>query len=968
MTIMKKILIITLLSLLPTVLYADDDLTLSGMVKSAITKQDLTDAKVIFYDKDGNPKDTIQANMGLNWDGFEEIVTSVFSYNVPRVDSTYVFDVICEGFESTTQTYTVKNVGKRETYREIPTIYLKRASVRNLDGVTVTATKVKFYNKGDTLVYDASAFQLDEGSMLDALVAQLPGVELSTDGQIKVNGHFVESLLLDGKEFFDEDNNIMLENIAAYTVKDIQVYEGVSDKDKAMGRDFNKVLTMDVRLKKEYNIGWLINAQGGYGTEDRYIGRLMAAWFNPQWRVSVVGNLNNLNDNRAPGRNDTWTPEQMPSGRIRNAMAGIQYNYETPERDKQANGSLTFNQSSTDIETRTDLTNFLQSGNTYQKSFSNSNNKNTRLGTQHWFNFGHKDFNFAGSVIGSYIHSTNSNTNLSGTFNQNQDSISFKTLDAIYSGGNQKVLETVINRSKTQSDGWTKSYNLFLSSNTIYNIPKTSDRLMFFLDFDYSSIKDELWKDYDVNYGPVYENPERRRQFFDNTPNYYYSLSPSLTYSMNISRVYLNFQYSYSFIDRVKDSYMYALDRLNDMGVYGSVPAGYLESFDPNNSYKSRMITNNNSLSLSINGSWDLSKDANFSMNFIPDLQLIHRKLNYWRNDTDYRLSKTNLGFYLRTWWNAHFELRFRKRGEEGNEKYTNSIVYRYETKPTLPDMFDMVDVVNDSDPLNIYYGNPDLKQQIYQRYHLHWELSPYSHTLTNTFYVNYMWTKNALTRGYTYDTNTGIRFNKMYNVNGDHTFELTDEIKWQFGCSKQFTISSYSEAEWTQYVDMIGINMEEPALAKVRTRRLTENFKFSWQVGKSNLSLRCDVNNRHTTSYQEGFTNLNATDIISGASALVNLPAGFSINTDFLLYTRRGYGVESLDTTDPVWNIRLSYCPPKNKKWVFMVDGFDMLHTLSNVNYAVNAAGRTVTYTNVLPRYFLFSIQYRLNIQPKKK
>lgn len=50
------------------------------------------------------------------------------------------------------------------------------------------------------------------------------------------------------------------------------------------------------------------------------------------------------------------------------------------------------------------------------------------------------------------------------------------------------------------------------------------------------------------------------------------------------------------------------------------------------------------------------------------------------------------------------------------------------------------------------------------------------------------------------------------------------------------------------------------------------------------------------------------------------------------------------------------------------MVDGFDMLYKLSNVNYAVTATGRTVAYTNTLPRYFLLSVQYRLNIQPKKR
>ncbi|MDE5555486.1 MAG: hypothetical protein K2J10_09930, partial [Muribaculaceae bacterium] len=54
-------------------------------------------------------------------------------------------------------------------------------------------------------------------------------------------------------------------------------------------------------------------------------------------------------------------------------------------------------------------------------------------------------------------------------------------------------------------------------------------------------------------------------------------------------------------------------------------------------------------------------------------------------------------------------------------------------------------------------------------------------------------------------------------------------------------------------------------------------------------------------------------------------------------------------------------------KHWVFTADAFDLLHRLSNVHYSVTATGRTVTYTNTLPRYLLFTVQYRLNIQPKK-
>ena len=100
----------------------------------------------------------------------------------------------------------------------------------------------------------------------------------------------------------------------------------------------------------------------------------------------------------------------------------------------------------------------------------------------------------------------------------------------------------------------------------------------------------------------------------------------------------------------------------------------------------------------------------------------------------------------------------------------------------------------------------------------------------------------------------------------------------------------------------------------------------------------------------------------------MFKFPAGFGASTDFTCYMRRGYGVENLDTTDPIWNLRVTYAPPRNSHWVFMVDGFDLLHKLNNVDYTINEAGRMVSYTNALPRYVLFSVQYRLNIQPKKR
>ena len=947
-------------------LAAQNPINLTGRVKTSVTNQDLINAFVLIYDSIGNVKDSIRTNQGLKWTGEAIDTMSYFHFSVPRKDSLIVFDVVCEGFEPQTVTYNLSNVKKREKYREIPTIFMKKAPV-TLKEVTVTATKVKFYNKGDTLVYDATAFELAEGSMLDALISQLPGVELSNDGQIKVNGQFVESLLLDGKEFFDGNNNLMLENIAAYTVKNIEVYEGVTQRDKEIGKTQNKVLTMDVRLKKEYNVGWLVNLQGGYGTKNRYTGRAFLSWFNPKWRISGVGNINNLNDNRQPGRNDTWTPDMLPSGKKEFRDFGINYNFETPDEKTRAQGSLTYRQTINNVETNTNRINFLQGGDTYERSFSSSHDKQLSLTTNHSF-FKRNDKVGGGLYVnGSYLNNKNDAASLAASFNEDPGEMTRKMLEAIYSDGSPEMLASLINRSATMTDGWNRTMSVSVLPNFNWKLPGSEDVLYVRGGYSYSNTKADLWKDYEINYGANPMFTEKLRQYTDNSPNRNFFWRGSVEYSTQIKNVYFSLDYTFQHSNQKKDSYMYALDHLNDRGMYGVLPSDYLLAFDPANSYRSHLWQNRHMLEPYIRYTKRF-KNSVFNIYLDGTISLVHRKFAYWRDNKDYLKSVSNALISFPHMYNASMWYYFSKYGEGRDADYRNNIRYSYIIDPTLPDLYNMMDFVDDADPLNIYIGNPDLKPAIRQRHQIWWRYHPAKAKFLEEFSVSYTTTHNALVQGYTYDTFTGVRYNKMYNVNGNRTFAVSDNVSWQFGKNKQFTLSYTIDAGFSQETDMIGVDAEAPELTKIHSSTANQRFKFSWQLGKQNISLRCDWLNRHSTSSQPGFTTLNANHINAGVQGVFILPAGFGISTDFMCYTRRGYGVSYLDTTDAIWNLRVSYAPPKNKHWVFMLDGFDMLQQLSNVNYVVTASGRTISYTNVIPRYIMFSIQYRLNIQPKKR
>lgn len=114
----------------------NDSIIIGGRVKDELWKQDLTDARVVLFDKDGNPRDSIICDKGYAYRNGEIKTTSRFYFFAPRVDSTYVFDVVCPGYETQTITQEVRDLGKRQNRVEVPMIFLKRAP-RQLNDVTV---------------------------------------------------------------------------------------------------------------------------------------------------------------------------------------------------------------------------------------------------------------------------------------------------------------------------------------------------------------------------------------------------------------------------------------------------------------------------------------------------------------------------------------------------------------------------------------------------------------------------------------------------------------------------------------------------------------------------------------------------------------------------------------------------------------------------------------------------------------
>lgn len=250
-------------------------------------------------------------------------------------------------------------------------------------------------------------------------------------------------------------------------------------------------------------------------------------------------------------------------------------------------------------------------------------------------------------------------------------------------------------------------------------------------------------------------------------------------------------------------------------------------------------------------------------------------------------------------------------------------------------------------------------------------------HQLDASFVKRY----NSLGQSYTFDAETGVRTYRMQNINGSYNLAGKYYFFTTFGPLSRFHFANNTSAGYSRSVDFSGIriinrgdaNSTTPIVSEVSppkrsvyTTTLTEDVKLDWIFGKQRVSLHADARYNRYTSTDVFFAQLNTWTFTAGASAILNLPKGWGISTDFNMYMRRGYSDSRLNSTDLVWNARVTKSILKGSL-MFILDGYDLLHQLSNITYRINAQARTETVANVIPNYFLLHIRYNFNKQPKK-
>ncbi len=878
---------------------------------------------------------------------------TTLSFDIPRSPGLYLIEAYAEGYDTIRRTVTVDRIGSREFVRKMPDLMFYR-SPRKLKEVTVTASKVKFYVNGDTLVYNADAFQVPSGSMLDVLIKQLPGVELKEGGEIYVNGRFVESLLLNGKDFFKGDNNIMLNNLGAYTVKNVAVYEQWSRRSMLAGQDLgDSEYVMDVRLKKEYMSGYVGNIEGGAGTSSRYLARLFGMWFTTRSRVTLIGALNNLNDSRTPGQNDAWKASVVP-GDMRTKTAGLDYNLTADDgKSWEVSGKTSVTHTRNNDISTVNQTNFLPGNDTYDYRFSQSLNRNLTVKTSNTarWNPANKDFSIHHFL--NYDSHDRFSSTLSGAFHSEVASISRELLEQVFGGEPTYLSSLSINNVLYQSLNAGNSLSTGGSFNTAIRLPYSPDVLSLSLNGEYNSRKEDEFKFYDIRYQAA-DSRRFDNQYIRNLPDrtWKVSIAPSYTF-IPTSESSIDFTMVFQHKADIKDSYLYQLDKLGESGQFGSLPTGFEASLDNDRTYFSSERTDVAQLQINAIRRLTLPNNATLSFQILPVMVMRWRTLDYAQGEYSTHLSRRSFDISCHNTY-----VSYRKESDSFKLLFNRTI----QTAP----LNRMVTIPDARDPMNIFLGAPALKNAADNQLSVQWErMTRGRHRWFNLLDLRYIFVTNALSNGYWYDETTGVRTYRMLNTDGNFNLRLGNGFSKSFGSKDQFDVSTYSSIDYGEAGDMVGTAADDLLHTKVSNLILLQQMIGSWSVGRHKLSINGSVNWRRTQGSHTGFSNFSATTAKYGASAQIGLPLGFSLSTDITLYTRRGFASAELNTTDVVWNARLS-CQLKGGRWLLMLDGFDILHQLSNVTYNVNPQARVETFTNVLPSYALLHVQYRFMVQPR--
>lgn len=829
-----------------------------------------------------------------------------------------------------------------------------------LKGAVVTAMAQKVTLKEDTFVYNSAAYRTPEGSVVEELVKRLPGAEVSDDGTIKINGKEVKKILVDGKEFMTGDTKTALKNLPTSIIDKIKAYDEKSDLSKVTGIDDGEEQTvLDFNVKKGMNKGLMSNIDLGIGNKDRYSARGMGGYFNSNNRFMLFGNANNTSD-RGFGGGGPRRGFGGGNGLNASKMLAANYNYEEKNKFK-FNTSLRWNHSDGDVWSRRSSENFMGSSSSFSNSLnqnfsrSDSWNGNIRL---EWMPDTMTNILFRPSI--SWTTNDSRSTGISASYNQDPYQYSD---DPLSDEGIEKMdeVDAVINRQKSVSLSNSKNNNIsgMLQLNRKLNNKGRNVTLRMdakYTDKDNKSISLQNAHLYLVQNEAGLDSTYQTNRY-NLTPSKDYSYSAQATYSEPLWKATFlqfsyKFTYSYSKSDRsTYDFSKYSFDGINpEYGAWGN----YLGRLDGGlGDYRDDKLSR-------------YSEYRNYTHDIQVMMRFVRQKYNLnfgvMIQPQRSKFIQDYQGKYVdtvRTVTNVSPTLDFRYRFSKMSNLRVN-----YRGTTSQPSISQLLNIVDDSDPLNVSMGNPGLKPSFTQNFRLFYNNFVQNHNKGVMTYINFSTTSNSISNKVTYDASTGGRITKPENINGNWNVMGV----FMFNCSIDSTgvwnINTGTNLGYNHYVSYLSLDKSQDS-QKNTTQNTTWNERLSLSYRNDWLELSLDgtLAYNHAKNKLQPNSNLDTWQFSYGPSMTLTAPWGTSLNTSLSCSSRRGYSDASMNTDEFVWNAQLSQGFLKGKPLTVMLQFYDLLHQQSTFSRAISSVSRTDTEYNAINSYAMLHVVYRMNL-----
>ena len=811
---------------------------------------------------------------------------------------------------------------------------IRLIKILRLSEVTITSTKIKMVMKGDTIVYNADAFNLAEGSMLDVLISRLPGTRLTREGKIYVNGRYVQSLLINGQDFFTGNPKMALENLPAYTVNKIKVYEKSGDASRIMGRSMGDMsYVMDVRLKKEYAVGYIGNLEAGAGSHGRYKLKAFLMKFSEKEMLLTFGNINNLNDFQTASPTGEWSAKDNPNGLFTNRMASLSYVRFLKYPLDYFSTTNTFSHTDADIQTKQASQTFLDHGDLFRHERRNQNTKSTTINSRNEFTLQPED-RFLRLVLDLKY---NSDEGLFRVLTETSDSVS------------------LLNKLITRGSDNTKNISLDFESQMGKKI------IADFIRWEGSVKYDRTTGEYFSLYDLTYTNdgiPRDFRNTYRDKSHQHWDLMGSMHYDWGLYDIHIRPECSQEYIYNKTSNLLYRLDKLSDrdssaFDILPSARDALGQVIDQNNSYNFHEYQNHYRATVQFRGDRSAGDKGRWSWNTDILLHYANKKMFYERNG-HHEASRHSLFFEPR------FSLDFKR------DKFSWEL--RGGIRSEIPDMVNMIEYTDDSDPLNIISGNPNLAN--ITRYDGSFRLSGKGRSQRLwSVTLDYHQRDNDVAFGIVADKASGGIRMRPVNVNGNWSTAAGFDFSQALGKSRRWNIDNRLSVGYNHNVDMATTSdFEESMRSIVNNWKVSDNVRLNFRPDdKNEMSLHLGGSYYIIDGKRSGFDDIKAGDYQIGMNAIIRLPWKLTLSSDMTMYARRGYQMSEMNSTDWIWNAEIIRGFAKDRLLV-KLQGVDILHQLSNTLYTVNAQGRTETWYNSLPKYIMASVTWKINKNPKMK